>query len=175
MISKIYFVLAFLALLGCSSPSPQPIVSSLPVIDIDKARDYPVKRIEIREVADVEYILQETIDSSLLINDIRGYHVSDKYIVIPQSQRDILLFDRSGKYFGTVNRSGKGQENIAEYPVWLLTLYRKNIMCLIIKKQDKKCFATSYPFFKNFNYILFRPSILFLLFLHKYWPTSVTI
>lgn len=108
------------------------------MIGIDKARDYTVKRIEIREVADVEYILQETIDSSLLINDIRGYHVSDKYIVIPQSQRDILLFDRSGKYFGTVNRSGKGQENIAEYPVWLLTLYRKNIMCLIIKKQDKK-------------------------------------
>ena len=66
MISKIYFVLAFLALLGCSSPSPQPIVSSLPVIDIDKARDYPVKCIEIREVADVEYIPLETTKKSLV-------------------------------------------------------------------------------------------------------------
>ena len=83
MISKIYFVLAFLALLGCSSPSPQPIVSSLPVIDIDKARDYPVKRIEIREVADVEYIPLETTKKSLVATYvIQGYHVSDKYIVL---------------------------------------------------------------------------------------------
>lgn len=48
---------------------------SLSVIDIDKARDYPVKCIEIREVADVEYIPLETVGSSLLINDIWGYYV----------------------------------------------------------------------------------------------------
>ena len=111
MISKIYFVLAFLALLGCSSPSPQPIVSSLPVIDIDKARDYPVKRIEIREVADVEYIPLETTKKSLVATYvIQGYHVSDKYIVLFQDGRDILLFDRSGKYLWTVNRRGGGPE-----------------------------------------------------------------
>lgn len=45
------------------------------MIDIDKARDYPVKCIEIREVADVEYIPLETVGSSLLINDIWGYYV----------------------------------------------------------------------------------------------------
>ena len=111
MISKIYFVLACLALLGCSSPSPQPIVSSLPVIDIDKARDYPVKRIEIREVADVEYIPLETTKKSLVATYvIQGYHVSDKYIVLFQDGRDILLFDRSGKYLWTVNRRGGGPE-----------------------------------------------------------------
>ena len=48
---------------------------SLSVIGIDKARDYPVKCIEIREVADVEYIPLEAVSSSLLINDIWGYYV----------------------------------------------------------------------------------------------------
>ena len=54
MVFKNLYLLILFILLGCSS-SPESVVSSLPVIDIDKARDYPVKRIEIREVADVEY------------------------------------------------------------------------------------------------------------------------
>ena len=45
------------------------------MIGIDKARDYPVKCIEIREVADVEYIPLEAVSSSLLINDRWGYYV----------------------------------------------------------------------------------------------------
>ena len=58
MVFKNLYLLILFILLGCSS-SPESVVSSLPVIDIDKARDYPVKRIEIREVADVEYRSEE--------------------------------------------------------------------------------------------------------------------
>ena len=74
MVFKNLYLLILFILLGCSS-SPESVVSSLPVIDIDKARDYPVKCIEIREVADVEYIPLEAVSSSLLINDIWGYYV----------------------------------------------------------------------------------------------------
>lgn len=65
MVFKNLYLLILFILLGCSS-SPESVVSSLPVIDIDKARDYPVKRIEIREVADVEYIPLETTKKSLV-------------------------------------------------------------------------------------------------------------
>lgn len=65
MVFKNLYLLILFILLGCSS-SPESVVSSLPVIDIDKARDYPVKRIEIREVADVEYIPLETTKSHWL-------------------------------------------------------------------------------------------------------------
>lgn len=132
MVFKNLYLLILFILLGCSS-SPESVVSSLPVIDIDKARDYPVKRIEIREVADVEYIPLETTKKSLVATYvIQGYHVSDKYIVLFQDGRDILLFDRSGKYLWTVNRRGEDRKNITEYPVWLLTLRQKSTMCLVI-------------------------------------------
>ena len=40
--------------------------SELPVIDLEK--EYPVKRIDIHEIADVEYIPLETTDESLIGN-----------------------------------------------------------------------------------------------------------
>ena len=52
------------------------------MIGIDKARDYPVKCIEIREVADVEYIPLEAVSSSLLINDIWGCVVHVNIVII---------------------------------------------------------------------------------------------
>lgn len=100
MVFKNLYLLILFILLGCSS-SPESVVSSLPVIDIDKARDYPVKRIEIREVADVEYIPLETTKKSLVATYvIQGYHVSDKYIVLFQDGRDILLLIVPASIFG---------------------------------------------------------------------------
>ena len=95
MVFKNLYLLILFILLGCSS-SPESVVSSLPVIDIDKARDYPVKRIEIREVADVEYIPLETTkklrlmlfkDTTYLIN-ILFYSKMEEiscFLIVPAS------------------------------------------------------------------------------------------
>ena len=132
MVFKNLYLLILFILLGCSS-SPESVVSSLPVIDIDKARDYPVKRIEIREVADVEYIPLETTKKSLVATYvIQGYHVSDKYIVLFQDGRDILLFDRSGKYLWTVNRRGGGPEEYHRISSLAVDFAEKSTMCLVI-------------------------------------------
>ena len=64
---------------GIVSCKPSHEDSILPVIVLN--REYPVKRMNIHEMADVEYIPLETTNNSL-ISTLAHTAVSDKYIVI---------------------------------------------------------------------------------------------
>ena len=70
--------------------------SELPIIDLEK--EYPAKRIDIHEIADVEYIPLETTDESLLTS-AGEKAVSENQIIVGDYAPDnhqILIFDRKG-------------------------------------------------------------------------------
>ena len=97
---RIFYLLTIAILSSCTSN--QQIDSDLPVIDLEK--EYPVKRIDIHEIADVEYIPLETTDESVLMN---GWEksISDKYIILADTGNGtyrFLIFDRQGKYIRTI-------------------------------------------------------------------------
>lgn len=64
--------------IGCTSERRADTVRALPVIDVNK--EYPVKRIDIHELADVTYIPLETTENSLL-QTFAGGAISDSGIV----------------------------------------------------------------------------------------------
>ena len=93
--------------IGCTSERRADTGGALPVIDVNK--EYPVKWIDIHELAEVTYIPLETTENSLL----QSYPlaVSDSLIIafdILQSQ--FHFFDGKGKYLHTINRHGLGPE-----------------------------------------------------------------
>ncbi len=104
----IFCLACSLMFIGCTPKKGTDAGSSLPVIDVNK--EYPVKRIDIHELAEVTYIPLETTDSSLL-QIFGGGAISDSIIVafdILQSQ--FGFFDEKGNYLHTVNRFGQGTE-----------------------------------------------------------------
>ena len=94
-----------LVITGCTFTS-ETKQSQLPVIDVNK--EYPLKRIDIHEIADVEYIPLETTDSSMLQVDV-SISITDNCIMVSDIlQHIVVFFDRKGKYLHTVNRYGRG-------------------------------------------------------------------
>lgn len=107
MVKRIFNLLAVVVLVSCASQPNQQIESDLPVIDLEK--EYPVKRIDIHEIADVEYIPLETTDESVFMNG--EVAISDKYIILGErgsGSNRFLFFDRQGKYIRTIDRHGQG-------------------------------------------------------------------
>ena len=82
--------------------------SELPVIDLEK--EYPVKRIDIHEIADVEYIPLETTDESLLQTPTSWSVSEDTIVIFDVLQHSIFVFDGQGKHIRTINRFGQGPE-----------------------------------------------------------------
>lgn len=104
---KYLFVFLLISLIACTNKSNQEMESDLPVIDLEK--EYPIKRIDIHEIADVEYIPLETIDESILMFGT-DKSVSDEYIIVSEFSYEykILIFTRNGKYVSTIDRQGQG-------------------------------------------------------------------
>ena len=113
---KFLSIVLLTTLVACSNSSKQSIESDLPVIDLEK--EYPVKRIDIHEIADVEYIPLETTDESVLSVGATKI-MSNKYIIVAENTLGLYyfnVFDRQGKYIRTIDRQGDGPE---EYPNYL--------------------------------------------------------
>lgn len=83
---------------------------NLPVIDITK--DYPVKEVNIQDIAEVEYIPLETTEESLLDGGALGrVACSDSLIVTCNLQQGkVLIFDRTGKHMHSFSHMGGGAE-----------------------------------------------------------------
>lgn len=83
-------------LASCTSQKPTDN-ASLPVLNIAED-DYPTRKLDIHDIADVEYVALESLDSTLLGSAY--VYVSDKYIVTSdgQSGGNIYIFDHSGKF-----------------------------------------------------------------------------
>lgn len=108
---KFLFLIIFSILLAnCTYQSKNTSDSTLPVLNLTK--DYPVKDINIHDIADVEYIPLETTDSVLLYYADQ-YRISDKYIItyeIKDNNGTVHFFDRKGKHLRRINHYGQGPE-----------------------------------------------------------------
>ena len=111
---KIHLTLAVISLFlafslpSCQQSSRSDYASGLPVIDLEK--EYPVKRIDIHEIADVEYIPLETTDESLLQTPTSWSVSEDTIVIFDVLQHSIFVFDGQGKHIRTINRFGQGPE-----------------------------------------------------------------
>lgn len=104
------FLLLFAGFISCKSVSEN--TTFLPILDL--AKNYPVKKVSLHDIAEVEYVPLETTDHSLLTSDCSSFCLSDEYIVTRSMRNgDIFFFNRSGKHLRTINRKGGGSEEYA--------------------------------------------------------------
>lgn len=96
-------------LFSCSSQSTENTTGELPIVDLEK--EYPVKRIDVHDLADIEYIPLETTENSL-ISQAGIYRVTtnSQLIIMDVYQGAIFFFDRTGKFQHSFNRFGQGAE-----------------------------------------------------------------
>ena len=98
-------VFIFLFLFGCKSKNENTINFGLPTLDLSK--DYPEKKIDICEIADVEYIPLETKDESIVALGIY-FKISEDYIITYDQYGPIHFFSRKGKHLYSINNYGSG-------------------------------------------------------------------
>ena len=109
MKTKVFFLVCMLLLVGSQGMRAQS--NSLPVIDLSK--NYPLEKLNLQDMASVEYVPLETTDDILLSGNAALSAVGDKYILVHEFQLgDIYLFDRhTGKLKSHFNhKGGSGME-----------------------------------------------------------------
>ncbi len=101
---------AALLLLGCSAQKSENMTEDgLMLIDVAK-EDYIQKRVNLADIADVEYVKLETADSSLIGNNFNVAYDGNNIVVADISSKKFLIFDKTGKFINSVNRKGRGSE-----------------------------------------------------------------
>ena len=109
MKTKVFFLVCMLLLAGSQGMQSQS--GSLPVVDLSK--NYPLEKLNLQDMASVEYVPLETTDDILLSGNAALSAVGDKYILVHEFQLgDIYLFDRhTGKLKSHFNhKGGSGME-----------------------------------------------------------------
>ncbi|WP_294470014.1 6-bladed beta-propeller [uncultured Bacteroides sp.] len=97
-------------LASCTSQKPTDN-ASLPVLNIAED-DYLTRKIDIHDIADVEYIALESSDSTLIGSSYK--FISDKYVVVSDfvTGGNIYFFDHSGKFLWKFNKRGSGSGGV---------------------------------------------------------------
>ena len=133
--------LLLLILLASCTSQKSTDNSSLPVLNIAED-DYPTRKIDIHDIADVEYIPLESSDSTLLGSAY--VYVSDKYIVTSdgQSGGNIYIFDHSGKFLRKFNRKGSGPGEFSS--LWLSCVDFDAEECNVYDSQKRILFTYSF-------------------------------
>ena len=96
---KLYFTTFFLLLFGCKKQTSDGLI----VFDVNG--NYPVKMLDIEDVADIEYLTLEINDDFLF-----SYYseMTDNYILCT-GEKEIIFFDRTtGKVASKISRYGNG-------------------------------------------------------------------
>ena len=101
MKSKLFFFLLSTVLAGCQ-------LKQIKTGEINLSRSYPSKEINLRTIADIEYLPLETTNEVLLDGSARLAYVSDTYILVWDNRGSIFIFDRNGKSVSQFNHRGKG-------------------------------------------------------------------
>lgn len=158
----ILYVICLLALFSCAS-TPSATNGDLGVINL--SGDYPTRRVDLKEIADVEYVALETTDSSLLTSMCADFSISEKYIITSDMYTgDIFFFTRSGEFIRKINMSGNGPGeyiNLQQLAVDLETeecfvydLHRKKVFIYSFEGEYKRSIpwmiANLYPWY-NYN------------------------
>lgn len=76
----------------------------LPVLDLKK--EYPKKKIDLQDIAAVEYIVLETHDKGLVTGALNTIVTDSLIITYSGLTDDILFFQRNGKFSHSFNRKG---------------------------------------------------------------------
>ena len=117
MKNNILLLFLILALSACTNQLKKPIDSTLPILDVTK--EYPKKKIDIHEIADVEYIPLETTDESVL-SVSTAWKISDKFIIL-KDHGTIHIFDRKGKHLYKHCNIGQGPNEHGNF-IFLFTV-----------------------------------------------------
>ena len=149
---KFLSIILLTTLVACSNSSKQSIESDLPVIDLEK--EYPVKRIDIHEIADVEYIPLETTDESLLMS---GWEksISDKYIIVSDTGNGtyrFLIFDRQGKYIRTIDHQGQGPGEYISFNAFDVDFEKEEIYAYSLFQYKMWVYSFDGKFLREFKY-----------------------
>ncbi|MEG1380533.1 MAG: 6-bladed beta-propeller [Bacteroidales bacterium] len=138
MTRHLLFCLSLCLLVSCDSRKSSSLSdTSLTVIDL--SGDFPLRRIDLHDIFDVEYIPLETNEKSLLTNTCSTYFVSNDYIITADLiGGNIFFFNRSGKHLRTLNRRGDGGEEYSRCP-------------LTVDFEAEECFV--YDYFKKKNLV----------------------
>ena len=96
-------VIIFFLLLGCTSKTGD----KNNLIHFEVNASYPEKEIDLKEVADIEYLQLELNDDFLFA---REPHLITPDKIILSQDGDILIFSRDGKPVLKFNRKGTGPE-----------------------------------------------------------------
>lgn len=98
--------------------------------EIDLTKKYPVKRISLQEIADIEYIQLERREN-VIADRIR--YISDSLIIAIEYKRgDIITFSGDGKFISKFNKKGRSGE---EY---------QSIGSIAYSPEDRELFITDY-------------------------------
>lgn len=81
---------------------------SLPYVDLTK--NYPLKKIDLREVADIKYVQLETTDKSLVSYPLDIYLRDGKILFEEFKTQEILVFNEDGTFFTKISRQGGGPQ-----------------------------------------------------------------
>lgn len=157
-------LLAVIGTCSVSCSSNQNKANGLPVLDVSK--EYPIEKLDVREIAEIEYITFETTDESILAGG--WVSMSDEYITI-NDLSGIFFFDRkTGKFLWKFNRRGESAEEyysnapvlIVDYPVkecYVYDLIRKTVYVYTYQGDFKRSFPLkrkkefqTYPLY-NYN------------------------
>ena len=95
--------------------------------ELDVAKDYPEKTINLEEIADVRYVPLETTDQSL----IQGIHKmatsDDKIVICDLVQNTIFIFDKDGHFINSINKEGPGPQEYSSIQNFAVDFQKKEI------------------------------------------------
>lgn len=102
----IYLALIFM-IMSCTHK--KEINNTLLLSQLDITKEYPVRKVKLDDIADVEYVPLETTNESLMPGSCAFFDISDKYIITHDIfGGDIFLFTRQGKFIRKINHMGQG-------------------------------------------------------------------
>jgi hypothetical protein len=106
------------------------------LLTVDVEKEYPVKRIKLQDIADVEYIPMETSDEFLWAGG--NNLITGDYILNANTAKgDITIYDRQGKGIKSFNRQGGGREEYGLYSHVMFDDDNKHIFVYDVNKTGK--------------------------------------
>ena len=95
--------------------------------ELDVAKDYPEKTINLEDIAEVRYVPLETTDQSL----IQGIHKmatsDDKIVICDLVQNTIFIFDKDGNFINSINKEGPGPQEYSSIQNFAVDFQKEEI------------------------------------------------
>lgn len=103
---KVFYLVLSLVIASCTSN--KELQEKLAFIDVTK--EYPEKKIELTDIADVSYLYLNSKNDDYLYKGSIDYVTENNIIVIDRSQNSVLFFSKEGNPKSHFNRMGQGSE-----------------------------------------------------------------